>query len=64
MHKTVDIDRSRKFVRSAVLPPAPPLKRGAGDGDTVDEALVAGKAQAAVVGSDLVSFATGVRWRW
>ncbi len=64
MHKPVDLARSRQFVRSAVLPPPPPLKRGAGDGDTADEALVAGKAQAAVVGSELVSFATNVAPQW
>lgn len=64
MPKPIDIAGSREFVRSAVLPPAPPLKRGAGDGDVVDEALVAGKAQAAVVGSELVSFATNVAPQW
>src|SRR5512139_3118386 len=62
MPKSVDLARSREFVRSAVLPPAPPRKRGADD--MVDEALVAGKAQAAVVGSDLVSFATSVAPQW
>ena len=46
----IDVQRSRQFVRSAKLPAPPPRLRGAGDGDTVDEALQAGKAQAAVVG--------------
>ena len=64
MSKTVDLARSRQFVRSAKLPPPPPRLRGAADADTVDEALEAGKAQAAVVGSDLVSFATGVAPQW
>ena len=62
MPKTVDLARSREFVRSAVLPPAPSRTRGADD--TVDEALAAGKAQAAVVGSELVSFATNVAPQW
>ena len=57
-----DIARSRQFVRSAVLPPAPPRTRSGGS--TVDQALEAGKAQAAVVGSDLVSFATSVAPQW
>jgi hypothetical protein len=57
-----DAARSRQFVRSAVLPPAPPrLRSGV---TTVDEALEGGKAQAAVVGSELVSFATGVAPQW
>ena len=64
MPKTVDLARSRQFVRSAKLPPPPPRLRGAADADTIDEALEAGKAQAAVVGSDLVSFATGVAPQW
>jgi hypothetical protein len=59
--KTVDVSRSRQFVRSARLPTAPPPMRAV---DTADEALVAGKAQAAVVGSDVVSFATHVAPQW
>ena len=62
MRSTPDLTRSRQFVRSAVLPPAPPRTRSAAA--TTDEALEAGKAQAAVVGSDLVSFATGVAPQW
>lgn len=60
--KPVDVERSRSFVRSARLPPAPPATRAAGD--TADAALEAGKAQAAVVGSDVVSFATNVAPQW
>lgn len=59
-----DIEHARQFVRSAKLPPAPPRLRGAGEGETPDEALQAGKAQAAVVGSDVVSFATNVAPQW
>jgi hypothetical protein len=55
--------RSRQFVRSAVLP-RPIVERGAGDAGTADVALEAGKAQAAVVGSDVVSFATNVAPQW
>jgi len=62
MTKPVDIIRSRQFVRSAVLPPAPARRRG--DGDAVDQALQAGKAQAAAVGSEQVSFATHVAPQW
>jgi hypothetical protein len=57
----VDIDRSRRFVRAAQLPPAPPPQRAA---PIADAALEAGKAQAAVVGSDVVSFATHVAPQW
>jgi len=64
MLPSTDLARSRQFVRSAVLPPASPRLRGSGDGDAVDEALESGKAQAAVVGSELVSFATGVAPQW
>jgi predicted naringenin-chalcone synthase len=45
-----------------MLPPAPPRLRSGGE--TADEALQAGKAQAAVVGSELVSFATHVAPQW
>lgn len=62
MNPNPDLARSRQFVRSAVLPPPPPRTRSAAD--SVDEALQAGKAQAAVVGSDLVSFATRVAPQW
>jgi hypothetical protein len=62
MNPSPDLARSRQFVRGAVLPPPPPRTRSATDG--VDEALQAGKAQAAVVGSDLVSFATHVAPQW
>ena len=64
MSKTIDLARSRQFVRAAQLPPPPPRLRGAGGDDTVDEALQAGKAQAAVVGSEVVSFATNVAPQW
>ena len=64
MPPSADVARSRQFVRSAVLPAAPPRLRDAAQGDAADEALVAGKAQAAVVGSDLVSFATHVDPQW
>jgi hypothetical protein len=64
MKKAVDLAQSRRFVRSAVLPPPPPLKRGVGDTDTAEVALEAGRAQAAVVGSELVSFATNVAPQW
>ena len=60
--KPIDADNSRRFVRSARLPPAPPATRAAGD--TTEAALDAGKTQAAVVGSDVVSFATGVAPQW
>ncbi len=61
MTKTLDAARSRQFVRAAKLPPPPPATRG---GETADEALQAGKVQAAVVGSDLLSFATNVAPQW
>ncbi len=61
MTQPIDTARSREFVRSAKLPAPPPVKRGA---ETADEALVAGKAQASVVGSDLLSFATNVAPQW
>ncbi len=61
MNKPIDIPRSREFVRAAKLPPPPPVTRGS---DTADAALEAGKAQAAVVGSDVVSFATNVSPEW
>ena len=64
MNTAADIARSRQFVRSAVLPPAPAATRGPGDNDTAEVALEAGKAQAAVVGSDVVSFATSVAPQW
>jgi hypothetical protein len=64
MKKAVELAHSRQFVRSAVLPPPPPVKRGVGEADTAEVALEAGKAQAAVVGSDLVSFATNVAPQW
>lgn len=64
MNRTVDLQHSRQFVRSAVLPPLPPVMRSAGAADMVEVALEAGKAQAAVVGSDLVSFATNVSPQW
>ena len=35
MQQPVDISRSRQFVRSAVLPPAPPRMRSTGDGKGV-----------------------------
>jgi hypothetical protein len=63
MTQRADLARSRAFVRSAALPPPPRRTRSAGD-DAADEALVAGKAQAAVVGSELVSFATNVAPQW
>jgi hypothetical protein len=64
MTQTTDIARSRQFVRSAVLPPAPPATRSASGNDTAEVALEAGKTQAAVVGSDLLSFATSVSPQW
>jgi hypothetical protein len=64
MKKPADIARSRQFVRSAILPPPPPATRAAGDAGTAEVALEAGKAQAAVVGSDLLSFATNVSPQW
>lgn len=62
MTQTVDVQRSRQFVRQAVLPRPPAAVRGASDLPEV--ALEAGKAQAAVVGSDLLSFATNVSPQW
>jgi hypothetical protein len=64
VHKPPDTTRSREFVRSAHLPPPPPALRSAAEAGTADEALQAGKAQAAVVGSDVVSFATNVAPQW
>jgi len=64
MSQPADLARSRQFVRSARLPAPPPQPRSGGEADTVDEALQAGKAQAAVVGSELVSFAAGVAPQW
>jgi hypothetical protein len=64
MKSSVDLAHSRQFVRSAVLPPPPAATRGADDGGVTEVALEAGKAQAAVVGSDLLSFATNVSPQW
>ena len=61
MTQPIDSTRSRQFVRSARLPAPPPAKRGT---EAAEEALAAGKAQAAVVGSDLLSFATNVAPQW
>jgi len=61
MTQPIDSVRSRQFVRSARLPAPPAARRGV---ETTEEALAAGKAQAAVVGSDLLSFATNVAPQW
>ncbi len=61
MPQSTDVSRSRQFVRAAKLPPPPPATRGT---EAADAALEAGKAQAAVVGSDVVSFATNVSPEW
>ena len=54
-----------QFLDAASLPPAPRATRGAGDGgDSATLALEAGKAQAAVVGSEVLSFAPGVDSPW
>lgn len=60
------VSQAREFVAAAELPAAPPLSRGASRsaGDTVNAALVAGKQQAAVVGSDLLTFTAGVDSPW
>lgn len=50
------------FVQEAALPPAPPRLRGAAG--TAELALQAGKAQAAVVGSEVLSFSPGVDSPW
>jgi hypothetical protein len=63
MKLSADVARSRAFVRTAKLPP-PIVERGARDAGTTEVALEAGKAQAAVVGSDVVSFATNVPPTW
>jgi len=55
-----EIARARSFVEHAALPAPPVLERGA----TTALALESGRQQAAVVGSDLVSFATGVAPEW
>ncbi len=60
MSSSAQIARARDFVHGAKLP-APIRQRGLAEpASTADVALQAGKAQAAVVGSDLVSFAAGV----
>ena len=63
MTATAKMD-ARSFVRAARLPASPPpptgRKRGARVLTTPAEALEAGKQQAAVVGSDIVAFVSGV----
>jgi hypothetical protein len=59
MSRSAEIARSRAFVRSARLP-RPGVERGATDAATADADLEAGKAQAAAIGPDVVSFATKV----
>lgn len=52
------ISKAREYVEAARLPPAIPKLEGAGS--PVDQALSQAKDQAAVVGSDVISFVTGV----
>jgi hypothetical protein len=57
------IQHARDFVNTAPLPVAPERTRGLSDG-VVTDALKAGKKQAAVVGSEVLSFAAGVDSPW
>ena len=55
----------RSFVRSAVIPPPPAASRGGAAAAAAEQPAVAtllktGKDQAAVVGSDIIAFVTGV----
>jgi hypothetical protein len=58
LSRTIDLDRSHPFVRSSVLPPAPPRLRAAGD--AVHEARESGKARSADAGPTVALMAFGL----